>query len=137
LTAEGFKVTPGTKTHLESQTIDLALPLLELLKRLHAEANGRPYIFTTLEGKQFNQNNWGKTWKRIKAELGIPHDAPRFYNLRHTGNSYLDDKEVPAATRKAMLRHSPKSKLAETVYLKPNPIRSKQAVNLFDRSKSF
>ena len=81
LTEDGYKATPGTKTHLEAATIDITPPMLQLLKRLHAEADGRPYIFTTLKGAQLNQNNWGKTWKRIKSELDIPHNAPRFYKI--------------------------------------------------------
>lgn len=113
LTATGFKPENGTK--VKDGTVPLFEPALSLLRELRKSNMGSKYVFTTKTGLPLHKSRFKRTWVATRQNLGLP-DGPRFYDLKHTGNSFLQAGGVQREVRAELARHAD-TRMVETTYL--------------------
>ena len=122
-TSDGYEVSADTKRGKDSnRTIPVSKDLLLMLRTLQKQMKyQRRHVFASNTGSQLNMDNFAKVWSQIKRELKFPKGCPSFYKLKHTGNSWLQSKQVSITAIKERIGHSPKSVLAETTYAGATP----------------
>jgi integrase len=106
LSGKGLERIDSTKTEAARRTIQLPWFAVETLRA----RRGRPYlgqqavIFPSMAGTLRDPNNFGKQWRTIRAELGVPEVTT--HSFRKTIATLIDDAGLSARIGADHLGHA-------------------------------
>ena len=127
----GFVDKDGTKRRDEVFRAYLAKDLIPLLKALQNTHEGE-WVFPREDGSQMNNDHFYQVvWPKLRERVGLP-SGPRYYSLKHLGNSYLGDNGVDAGIRGELMGHAD-DRMARATYRTVADSRRIAAVGVFDR----
>ncbi|MDM1896015.1 site-specific integrase [Mycobacteroides abscessus] len=133
-TGHGLKWIDGAKTDAGRRT----LPLPRFAVAMLRERRGREYlgeqtmIFPSTAGTWRDPNNFGKQWRKIRAELGVPDVTS--HSFRKSVATMIDDAGLSARVGADQLGHS-KVSMTQDRYMARGRVHT-QVADLLDRTIS-
>ncbi|MCV7254723.1 site-specific integrase [Mycobacterium hackensackense] len=130
----GLARVEDTKTASGKRTVALPMFAVEMLtvRRVRDYLGEQPMIFPSTAGTWRDPNNFGKQWRRVREELGVPEVTT--HSFRRTVATLIDDGGLSARIGADQLGHS-KVSMTQDHYMARGRVHTEVA-DLLDRAIS-